>query len=97
MTVDQQYLLDRLAISDFLTTYAHAVDAKDWDLYRSLFTADAHIDYTAAGGIAGTLAGLRSVDEGHRELFQVLGATRVQAWFKLGLPSALPCNCSTFS
>ncbi len=55
MTVDQQYLLDRIAISDFLTTYAHAVDTRDWDLYRTLFTADAHIDYTAAGGIAGTV------------------------------------------
>ena len=55
MTVDQQYLLDRITISDFLTTYAHAVDTKDWDLYRTLFTPDAHIDYTAAGGIAGTV------------------------------------------
>jgi NitT/TauT family transport system permease protein len=40
--------------------------------------------------IAGTLAGLRSVDEGHRELFAVLGANRIQTWFKLGLPSAIP-------
>ena len=50
-----QYLLDRLAIADFLTTYARAVDTKDWDLYRTLFTADAHIDYTAAGGIEGSV------------------------------------------
>lgn len=55
MTVDQQYLLDRIAISDLLTTYAHSVDTRDWDLYRSVFTADAHIDYTTAGGIAGTV------------------------------------------
>jgi NitT/TauT family transport system permease protein len=40
--------------------------------------------------IASTLAGLRSVDEGHRELFAVLGAGPVATWFKLGLPSALP-------
>ena len=40
--------------------------------------------------IAGTLAGLRSVDEGHRELFRTLGAGPVQTWFKLGLPSAIP-------
>ena len=53
--VDHQYLADRLAISDFLTTYAHAVDTKDWELYRSLFTDDAEIDYTAAGGIQGTV------------------------------------------
>ena len=40
--------------------------------------------------IAGTLAGLRSVDEGHRELLSVLGAGPVATWFKLGLPSAVP-------
>ena len=46
---------DRLEIDDLLTRYATAVDAKDWDLYASCFTADAFIDYTAAGGIKGTL------------------------------------------
>ncbi len=40
--------------------------------------------------IAGTLAGLRSVDAHHRELFAVLGASRRATWFKLGLPSAVP-------
>jgi NitT/TauT family transport system permease protein len=40
--------------------------------------------------IASTLAGLRSVDAGHRELFAVLGAGPVATWFKLGLPSAVP-------
>ena len=52
---DLQYLLDRLAISDLLTTYAHAVDTRDWELFRSVFTEDATIDYTNAGGIAGTV------------------------------------------
>jgi len=47
---------DRLEIDDLLTRYATAVDTKDWDLYASCFTADAFIDYTAAGGIKGTLA-----------------------------------------
>lgn len=46
---------DRLAIDDLLTRYATAVDRRDWQLYRSCFTADAHIDYTSAGGISGTL------------------------------------------
>lgn len=40
--------------------------------------------------IASTLSGLRAVDEGHRELFAVLGASRAATWFKLGLPSAVP-------
>ena len=53
--VELRALADRVAIEDLLTHYAHAVDRHDWDLYRSVFTPDAHIDYTSAGGIAGTL------------------------------------------
>ena len=48
-------LIDRADIADLLTTYARAVDSRDWKLYRSVFTPDARIDYTAAGGIAGTV------------------------------------------
>ena len=36
---------DELAISALLHRYARAVDAKDWELYRSVFTEDADIDY----------------------------------------------------
>jgi 3-phenylpropionate/cinnamic acid dioxygenase small subunit len=53
-------IADRLAIDDLLTRYAFAVDAKDWDLYASCFTTDARIDYTASGGIAGTLPEVRA-------------------------------------
>ena len=56
MTVDPiRHLADRLAIGDLLTRYATAVDRRDWDLYRTVFTSDAEIDYTSAGGIAGTV------------------------------------------
>lgn len=51
--MDLQALSDRLEIQDLLTRYAHAVDTKDWDLYRTVFTPDAHIDYESAGGIKG--------------------------------------------
>ena len=51
--MDLQQIADRIAISDFLTAYSRAVDTKDWDLFRSLFTDDAAIDYTSSGGIAG--------------------------------------------
>ena len=51
--MDVQTLIDRAEITDLLTRYARAVDRQDWDLYRSVFTPDAHIDYTAVGGIAG--------------------------------------------
>ncbi len=48
-----QELSDRAEISDLLARYARAVDRQDWKLYRSLFTADAQIDYTSVGGVAG--------------------------------------------
>jgi 3-phenylpropionate/cinnamic acid dioxygenase small subunit len=53
--MDLQRISDRLEIEDLLTRYAHAVDTKDWDLYRTVFTEDAFIDYESAGGIKGDL------------------------------------------
>ena len=53
--MDVQTLIDRAEITDLLTRYARAVDRKDWDLFRSVFTPDARIDYTQVGGIAGNL------------------------------------------
>ena len=65
--MDLQTLVDRAEITDLLTRYARAVDRQDWDLYRSIFTADAHIDYTQVGGIAG------NVEEVVGFLSQVMG------------------------
>ncbi len=53
--MDLQTIADRIAIGDLLTRYAHAVDTKDWPLYRTVFTPDAQIDYTTAGGPSGDL------------------------------------------
>ncbi|MFC3961063.1 nuclear transport factor 2 family protein [Nocardia jiangsuensis] len=53
--MDLQTIADRIEITDLLTRYAHAVDSKDWELYRTVFTADAHIDYGTAGGPVGDL------------------------------------------
>lgn len=47
---------DRIEIDYLLTRYATAVDTRDWDLYQTVFTADAIIDYTSSGGIRGGLA-----------------------------------------
>lgn len=51
-----QEISDRLEIQDLMVRYSHAVDTKQWDLLDDIFTADAHIDYTAMGGPAGDLA-----------------------------------------
>ena len=45
-------LEDRAAISDVLDDYAHGIDTRDFDLVASLFTPDAHLDYTSSGGPA---------------------------------------------
>jgi hypothetical protein len=47
--------MDELAIAALLYRYARAVDTKDWELYRSVFTDDASIDYSSSGAIAGSL------------------------------------------
>jgi 3-phenylpropionate/cinnamic acid dioxygenase small subunit len=52
--MDLQTLADRIEINDLLTSYATAVDTKDWALYRTVFTPDAFIDYESAGGVKGT-------------------------------------------
>jgi SnoaL-like domain len=44
---------DTIEIQELLARYARGVDSKDWELYRSVFTRDAFIDYSSAGGSAG--------------------------------------------
>lgn len=51
--MDLQRVADELEMTTLLNKYARAVDTKDWDLYRSVFTDDAHIDYSSAGAAAG--------------------------------------------
>ena len=45
---DLQTLADRIAIDDLLTSYTVAIDTHDWDRLDTVFTPDAHIDYTAS-------------------------------------------------
>ncbi len=47
-------LADQLAIQDLVTSYAYAVDDRDWGRWEALFLPDALVDYTSASGIAGT-------------------------------------------
>jgi len=53
--MDIENIVDRIEIEDFFSLYARAVDTRDWDLYRTLFTEDAHIDYSSSGGSVGNL------------------------------------------
>lgn len=51
--MDLHALGDKLDIHELLARYARGVDDKDWELYRSVFTEDAYIDYSSAGAAAG--------------------------------------------
>ncbi|MEE2032901.1 nuclear transport factor 2 family protein [Rhodococcus chondri] len=44
-----QELQDKAEIADLIYRYATAVDTKDWDRMASVFTEDAHLDYSSVG------------------------------------------------
>ena len=46
-----EQISDRFEIEDVLTRYCYAVDDREWDLYRGLFTPDAVIDDRVTGGL----------------------------------------------
>ena len=52
--MNQAGVSDEAEIAGLLYRYARAVDTKDWELYRSVFTDDAHIDYSSAGAVVGS-------------------------------------------
>lgn len=54
-----QEISDRIEIQELLVRYTHAVDSRDWDLYESVFTPDAFIDYTVFGGPSGGVKEIR--------------------------------------
>ena len=46
--MDVQAVSDKIEIGELLARYARAVDTKDWELWKTVFTSDAHLDYTSA-------------------------------------------------
>lgn len=46
-----EYISDRIEIEELLTRYCYAVDDRNWDEYRQLFTPDAVIDDSITGGV----------------------------------------------
>jgi hypothetical protein len=51
VTLTLQEISDRLEVHDVLIRYCYAVDDRDWDAYRQVFTPDAVIDDTVTGGV----------------------------------------------
>lgn len=53
--MDVTELADRMEIADVIVRYTRALDQRLWDDFDGIFTADAHIDYSAFGGVVGDL------------------------------------------
>jgi ketosteroid isomerase-like protein len=51
MTLTAQEISDRIEIDQLLARYCYAVDDRDWESYRTIFTEDAVIDDAVTGGI----------------------------------------------
>jgi ketosteroid isomerase-like protein len=51
MALVREQVSDRIEIEEVLTRYCYAVDDREWDVYRALFTPDAVIDDRVTGGI----------------------------------------------
>ena len=58
---------DRAEINELLSRYAWAMADKDWAAWRATLTPGAMVDYTTAGGVAGT------ADEAMAWLEQTMG------------------------
>ena len=52
--MELQAVSDKIEIQELLARYARGVDSKDWELWKSVFTADAFLDYSSAGVISGS-------------------------------------------
>lgn len=50
---------DRFEIQDILAKYCGAIDSRNWNVLDDIFTPDAIIDYTAAGGACGNLQDIK--------------------------------------
>ena len=81
--LSMQEISDRIEIDVLLTEYCHAIDDKEWDALDNIFTEDAIIDYTAAGGAKGNLQETKAYLD--RALEQFTGSQHMVATTKLRL------------
>lgn len=58
--LSHQALSDRMEIQDLLARYCEAIDTRNFEALDDLFTTDAVIDYTEAGGEKGNLAEIKA-------------------------------------
>jgi 3-phenylpropionate/cinnamic acid dioxygenase small subunit len=63
--------LDRALITDLLSRYTWALVDRDWDTWQKVFTPDAHVDYSTAGGPVGSPAIAAETFSGMMAMFDV--------------------------
>ncbi|MEV6424884.1 nuclear transport factor 2 family protein [Streptomyces sp. NPDC051662] len=66
-----QELLDKSAITEVIHTVAHAMDARDWDLFATCYTPEAEGDYVNVN-----VAGREAIIAGTKALLDPLHATQ---------------------
>jgi len=54
-----QRLIDQADIEELIHRYSRAIDLKDYSMLDTCFLADAHLDYSKAGGVAGAYPEVR--------------------------------------
>ena len=67
-----QEISDRLEIQDLIARYSYAIDDRDWNALDDIFTPDAWIDYSEAGGAKNTLPEIKRWLPGSLERFPML-------------------------
>ncbi len=80
---DLQSVRDELDIQRVITDYAYACDNGDWGLLKSVFTDDAHLDFSSTDGPAGSRDEVVAWLE--QSLSQVVGIQHVVSNFQINL------------
>jgi len=76
MTDDIQTLLDRVAIVDVMSNYATGLDARDWNLWRSVFIDEVVFDLSAWSGQKAQLLQVDRVVRAQARIFAELSVTQ---------------------
>ena len=63
--------LDRAHIADLLNRYTWALSDRDWSAWVGVFTPDAHVDYSTAGGPVGDPKSAADTFNGMMGMFDV--------------------------
>ena len=63
---------DKIAIDELLVCYVSATDRRDWPLLRSVFTADAELEYGSLGSSTSADEYTDVMEERHRRVGKTL-------------------------